>query len=164
MYWIKILSQAVEVSKKSSWNAPPPLRIPYCSHSAPITFWNLPFLPSSLVVVAFSSFQHLSCLLSTAPPTIPMPPKRKGPWQLETVKLRLRAEQVAVARERAADLRYRQLEDDDRDPPKRTHCTERNIGKTSWAAGILCVLVLCCLLLAISVVFLSSVVLSFSRK
>jgi hypothetical protein len=93
-----------------------------------------------------------------------MPPKRAGPWQLETVKLRLRAEQVARERERAAELRYRQLEDEGAEPLRRTHGTERYTGKTSWLECFLCVLVVCCVFLVIAVVFLSVVVLSLSRK
>ena len=38
-----------------------------------------------------------------------MPPKKNGPWQLEQVKLRLRAEQLG--RERAAGDRYREIEE-----------------------------------------------------
>jgi hypothetical protein len=109
----------------------------------------LPFLSS----LSFSSFQPLFCLLSTTLAPIPMPPKRAGPWQLEQVKLRLRAEQVA--RERTAEIRYRQVEEDERYPPRIIHITERNRGNTSWTECILCVLVTCCLLLVVSVVFVS---------
>ena len=91
-----------------------------------------------------------------------MPPKRAGPWQLETVKLRLRAEQVA--REKAAALRYRQVEDEGAEPLRRSHGTERDTGKTGWLQIFLCVLVVCCVFLVLAVVFLSVVVLSLSRK
>ena len=151
MCWIKLLSQAVGCPKKSSRNRIPPLRKPYSSHSATSTLSNLPFLAS----LSFS-------LLHTAHPPLPMPPKRAGPWQLETVKLRLRAEQVA--REKAAALRYRQVEDEGAEPLRRTHAIERYTGQTSWLECFLCVLVLCCVFLVIAVVFLSVLVLSLSRK
>jgi hypothetical protein len=120
-----------------------------------------------------SSFSFFAVVLSipasgspTFHPLAPvlMPPKRVGPWQLEQVKLRLRAGQVA--RERAAAIRYRQVEDDEREyerePPRRVHGTERHRGNTSWTECILCVLVVCCLLLVVAVVFLSSLVLSLT--
>jgi hypothetical protein len=148
---IKLLSQAVECPKKRSPNRKPPLQKPYSSHSATSTLSNLPFLASQ----SFSP-------LHTAHPPLPMPPKRAGPWQLETIKLRLRAEQVA--RERAAALRYRQVEDEGAERLRRTDAIERDTGKTSWLQILLCVLVVCCVLLLIAVVFLSVLVLSLSRK
>jgi hypothetical protein len=91
------------------------------------------------------------------------PDKQSGPRKLEAVKVRLRAEQVA--REKAAVLRYRQLaEDEAEQPQRRTQATERHTGKTTWLEGFLCVLVVCCVLLVIAVVFLCVVVLSLSKK
>ena len=91
------------------------------------------------------------------------PDKQSGPRKLEAVKVRLRAEQVA--REKAAVLRYRQLaEDEAEQPQRRTQRTERHTGKTTWLECFLCVLVVCCVLLVIAVVFLCVVVLSLSKK
>jgi hypothetical protein len=91
------------------------------------------------------------------------PDKQSGPRKLEAVKVRLRAEQVA--REKAAVLRYRQLaEDESEQPQRRTQATERHTGKTTWLECFLCVLVVCCVLLVIAVVFLCVVVLSLSKK
>ena len=88
-----------------------------------------------------------------------MPPKKGGPWQLEQVKLRLRAEQVA--RERAAGDRQRALEDEEaRDRQARTP----GKGNNSWVECTLCLLVLCCLLLCLSVLLLSSVVLASLKQ
>ena len=151
-FFAKFLIQAVECPKKSSRNRIPPLRKPYSSHNATSAFSNLPFLPSLSFL-----------LLHIAHPPDPMPPKRAGPWQLETVKLRLRAEQVA--RERAAELRYRQQEDEGALPLRRQHESERyNIGKTSWSDCFLCVLVVCVIILVVAVVFLCIVVLSLTKK
>ena len=84
-----------------------------------------------------------------------MPPKKGGPWQLEQVKLRLRAEQVA--REREAGARQRAIEEEEaRDRQARTPVQ----GNNSWAECTLCLWVLCCLLLSLSVLLLSSVVLA----
>ena len=84
-----------------------------------------------------------------------MPPKKGGPWQLEQVKLRLRAEQVA--REREAGARQRAIEEEEaRVRQTRTPVQANN----SWAECTLCLLVLCCLLLCLSVLLLSSVVLA----
>ena len=91
-----------------------------------------------------------------------MPPKRGGPWQLEQVKIRLRAEQVA--REREAALRYRELEDEDARPLRTTYATERYTGDNSWLQCCLCLLVVCCILLVLAVVFLSVVVVSLFKK
>ena len=94
------------------------------------------------------------------------PDKQSGPRKLEAVKVRLRAEQVA--REKAAVLRYRQLAEDEAEqaeqPQRRTQATERHTGKTTWLECFLCVLVVCCVLLVIAVVFLCVVVLSLSKK
>jgi hypothetical protein len=75
--------------------------------------------------------------------------ERPGPWQLDRVKARLRQEQVV--RESAASARYRRKEDN-------------NKPKTSYSDCIICGLVLCCVLLSLSVVFLCSVVLALSKK
>ena len=74
--------------------------------------------------------------------------KQVGPWQLDGVKARLRAEQVG--RERAASARYRTQEWRD--------LGEDNKGKTSWAH---CILLLLLLLL---VLVLSSVVVALAKK
>jgi hypothetical protein len=142
MCWIKLLIQAVECPKKSSLNRIPPLTLTK-------TVWVI----KCHLHVFKSSFSCLrvvlSKLLHIAHPPLPMPPKRAGPWQLERVKLRLRAEQVA--RERAAALRYRQVEDEGAEPLRlrRTHATERDTGKTGWLQIFLCVLVVCCVFLVI---------------
>jgi hypothetical protein len=75
--------------------------------------------------------------------------ERPGPWQLDRVKARLRREHVV--RESAASARYRPDEDN-------------NKPKTSYSDCIVCGLVLCCVLLSLSVVFLSSVVLALAKK
>jgi hypothetical protein len=114
----------------------------------------------------FFFFPRRRSLFFTSPPPVPMPvklDKKAGPWQLEAVKLRLRAEQVA--RENAAALRYRQLEDEAEQPLRRTHATDRHTGKTSWLECFLCALVVCCVLLVVAVVFLCVfVVLSLTKK
>ncbi len=75
--------------------------------------------------------------------------ERPGPWQLDRVKTRLRREQVE--QESAASARYRPDE-------------ENKKPKTSYSDCIVCGLVLCCVLLSLSVVFLSSVVLTLAKK
>jgi hypothetical protein len=99
-----------------------------------------------------------------------MPPKKGGPWQLEEVKLRLRAEQLA--RERAAGARYREIEEREARERQIIRLEEEALrqaraqgkGNTSWGECSLCILVLCCLLLSISVLILSSVALASLKK
>jgi len=72
-------------------------------------------------------------------------PKKVGPWQLDDVKARLRAEQVG--REKAASARLRQQElryfGED-------NTTQKNTEKTSWAYCLF-LLAVCCFLLSLSV-------------
>jgi hypothetical protein len=75
--------------------------------------------------------------------------ERPGPWQLDRVKARLRRKQVA--RESAASARYRADEDN-------------NKRKTDYSDCIVCGLVLCCVLLSLSVIFLFSVVFALTRN
>jgi hypothetical protein len=126
------------------------------AHIAPPTrFQILPFFP-----------RRRSLFFTSPRPPVSMPvkpDKQSGPRKLEAVKVRLRAEQVA--REKAAALRYRQLAKDEAEQPqRRTQATERHTGKTTWLECFLCVLVVCCVLLVIAVVFLCVVVLSLSKK
>lgn len=80
--------------------------------------------------------------------------KQPGPWELNEVKKRLRAEQVN--REKAASERYRQQEEGGQG--------EGNKGVRKCSDCILIVLVLCCFLLSLSVLALSSVILAQARK
>ena len=80
--------------------------------------------------------------------------KQPGPWELNEVKKRLRAEQVK--REKAASERYRQQEEGGQDEGKK--------GVRKCSDCILIVLVLCCFFLSLSVLALSSVILAQARK
>jgi hypothetical protein len=73
----------------------------------PLMFESFLFSPPSLPF-HFQTFHAVSAL-STSPSLFVMPPKGNGPWALDKVKQRLRAEQVE--RERAAAARYRRQEE-----------------------------------------------------
>jgi hypothetical protein len=77
-----------------------------------------------------------------------MPRKTLGPFQLEQVKTRLRAEQVE--RENAASARYRAREEVKTTP---------DVKKRACQCSVVLVLSLCCLLLSVVALVLSSVVL-----
>ncbi len=81
-------------------------------------------------------------------------PKKLGPWGLNEVKTRLRAEQVK--REKAASERYRQQEEGGQDTGSK--------GVRNCSECLLIVVVLCCFLLSLSVLALSSVILAQARK
>jgi hypothetical protein len=85
-------------------------------------------------------------------------PKKSGPWQLNDVKARLRAEQVG--RERAASARYRVQE---RLDLVEDNATPENTGKTSCAHCIL-LLALSCFLFSLSVVAFAFAYLSLVKK
>jgi hypothetical protein len=84
--------------------------------------------------------------------------KKLGPWQLDDVKARLRAEQVG--RERAASARYRALE---RRDLGEDNTIGKNSGKTSWSHCIF-LLALSCFLLSLSVLVLAFAFNSLVRK
>ena len=99
------------------------------------------------------STSHKPVCTYPSPPFVFVMPKKHGPWQLDDVKARLRAEQVG--RERAASARYRRQELQD--------SGEDNKGKTSWAQCIF-LLALSCFLLSLSVLALASAFLSLTKK
>jgi hypothetical protein len=78
-------------------------------------------------------------------------PQQPGPWQLNETKARLRREQVQ--REVAASERYRRVED-----------TDKVREKSSFSNFILCLLVVCCLFLSLSVLVLSTALLKDRHK
>ena len=111
------------------------------------------FSPASLPF-HFQTLQSRICFAYFAPPFV-MLPNLPGPWTLDKVKNKLRAEQVQ--REKAAAARYRRQEEKKKD-------RETQIGKTSTQCSLLLVLTLCCLLLSLTVLVLSSVVLTLAKK
>ena len=117
----------------------------------PPLFLNSSF--SSLLPASTFVRPHSSLCLIPPPPPIFLMVKTVGPWQLDDVKARLRAEQVG--RERAASARYRRQE--------RQDSGEDNKGKTSWAQCIF-LLALSCFLLSLSVLALASAFLSLTKK
>jgi len=118
------------------------------------TPYNLNSSFSSLLSPASFVGPHTGLFVPTpSPPFVFVMPKKVGPWQLDEVKARLRAEQVG--RERAASARYRRQEGQD--------SGEDNKGKTSWAQCIF-LLALSCFLLSLSVLALASAFLSLTKK
>ena len=85
-----------------------------------------------------------------------MPVNQPGPWALDKVKKRLRAEQVQ--REKAASARYRRQEQ------KEFHKEGKTVKTSACQCSLLVVLTLCCILLSIVVLVLSSVVLRTVKK
>jgi hypothetical protein len=123
----------------------------------PPLFLNSSF--SSLLPPSTFVRPHSSLCLIPPPPPIFLMVKTVGPWQLDDVKARLRAEQVG--RERAASARYRAQEQRDLGED---NTIAKNAGKTSWAHCIY-LLALSCLLLSLSVLaFLVSAFLSLVKK
>ena len=88
-------------------------------------------------------------------PSFVMLVNQPGPWALDKVKKRLRAEQVQ--REEIASARYRLQEDNQKD--KEAH----SVNSSECHCSVLLVLALCCLLLSLAVLLLSSVVLRFAK-
>jgi hypothetical protein len=85
-----------------------------------------------------------------------MPSAQPGPWTLDKVKKRLRAEQVQ--RERIASAKYRRQEEKKEEQ-------ETQIAKTNTTpCSVLLALTLCCLLLPLTVLVLCGVVLSLGKK
>ena len=97
-----------------------------------------------------------------------MPKTPPGPWALDKVKKRLRAEQLE--RERIASARYRQEED--RRALARYRQEERNVQQrrdsqgqpSSCQCSVLLVLTLCSCLLSLAVIVLLSFVLRVSKN
>ena len=97
-----------------------------------------------------------------------MPNNPPGPWVLDKVKKRLRAEQVE--RERIASARYRQEED--RMALARYRQEERHVQQrrdsqgqpSSCQCSVLLVLTLCSCLLSLAVIVLLSFVLRVSKN
>ena len=112
--------------------------------------FSLPSLP-----LHFQTF-HAWSALSTSPDLFVMPPKGDGPWALDKVKQRLRAEQVD--RERAAAARYRRQEERG----------ERQETQSSAASSPQCcllfLLTVVCLLLSLILLVLSSLVVTIGKK
>ena len=121
---------------------------------SPLRFKSFLFFPSRL---PFDFRAHLSCLcLACVVSPCVMRPNRPGPWALDKVKKRLRAEQVQ--RERLASERYRQAEDQGREQESKT------IQTVSHHSPLLLFLGCACLLLLVLVLVLSSVVLALAKK
>jgi hypothetical protein len=112
--------------------------------------FSLPSLPFH-----FQTF-HAVSPLSTSPSLFVMPPKGNGPWALDKVKQRLRAEQVQ--RESAAAARYRRQEE--RGEGQETQST--NTSSTPFS--LLFLLTVVCLLLSLIVLVLSSLVVTLGKK
>ena len=126
--------------------------------NGPPYFWILPFF--SLLPPSAFVRPHSSLCLPPSPPSIFVMPKKAGPWQLNDVKARLRAEQVG--RERAASARYRVQE---RLDLVEDNATPQNTGKTSWAHCIFLLALSCFLLsLSLSVVAFAFAYLSLVKK
>ena len=83
-------------------------------------------------------------------------PAKPGPWQLDRVKDRLRREQVA--RERAASLRYRRQEEEDK--------VKENTNQEVWGNQRALILLVCLLvfLLFVCVLALCAVVFILLKK
>ncbi len=85
-----------------------------------------------------------------------MPANRPGPWTLDKVKKRLRAEQVQ--RETLASARYRLEGDQGKEQETKT-------SQTSFIqSGLVLFLSLSCLILLLLVLVLSSVVVALAKK
>ena len=113
------------------------------------------FLPAC-VPFHFQTLQSCLCLAYFVPPFV-MPANRPGPWTLDKVKKRLRAEQVQ--RERLASERYREEESRGREQEANT------IQTVSTQSPLLLFLGFACLLLLLLVLVLSiSVVLALAKK
>ncbi len=115
-----------------------------CNLSTPLNVHSFLFSPTCPP----SNFQTLPSLPSA--PSFVMPVKQPGPWALDKIKKRLRAEQVQ--REEAASARYR------RQAEKQLH-QERRLSRRVRVSAVLflsslCV-VLCCHLLSLSCLVLS---------
>jgi hypothetical protein len=114
------------------------------------SFFRPPVLPPT--------FKHFIPAPAFPPwPYLSMPATPPGPWALDKVKKRLRAEQVQ--RDEAASARYRRQEDKQKDEEAQT------VKSSACRCSVLLVLTFCCLLLSLAVLVLSSVVLRVqSRK
>ena len=117
----------------------------------PLQFEFFLFFPPVSCFLCWTS--HWPVCTYPFPPFVFVMPKKVGPWQLDEVKARLRAEQVG--RERAASARYRRQE--------RQDSGEDNKGKTSWAQCIF-LLALSCFLFSLSVLAFASAFLSIYRE
>ena len=108
----------------------------------------------SILPIWWSSFSRLlSSICVFLPHCLPcsVMPQQPGPWQLNETKARLRREQVQ--REQAASDRYRRAEGKD-----------KVAEKSSFFNSILCLLVVCCLFLSLSVLLLSTALLKDRNK
>jgi hypothetical protein len=121
-----------------------------CNFSTPLNVHSFLFSPTC-------SPSNIQTLLPLPPALFfVMPANPPGPWKLDNVKKRLRAEQVA--REKAASARYRRQED------KLRQQRIDSKGQTSACqCSVLLVLGLCCFLLSLAVLVLSSVVVRISK-
>jgi hypothetical protein len=79
-----------------------------------------------------------------------------GPWALDKVKKRLRAEQVQ--REETASARYRRQEE------KELHQEGQTVKRSACQCSVLLVLTLCCFVLSLAILVLSSVVLRIVKE
>jgi hypothetical protein len=120
---------------------------PLCSNSSFFVVSCLPF--------HFQTLLFCLCLAYFVSPCV-MRPNRPGPWALDKVKKRLRAEQVQ--RERLASERYRQEENQGQEQEAKT------IQTVSTQSPLLLFLGFACLLLLLLVLVLSSVVVALGKK
>ena len=102
-------------------------------------------------------FSNTSVLPLPTVCSLVMPAHRSGPWTLDKVKKRLRAEQVQ--RETLAAARYRLEEDQGNEQENKTNQT-----KVFTQSGLVLFLSLSCLLLLLLVLVLSSVVVALTKK
>ena len=121
-----------------------------CNFSTPLNVHSFLFSPTCPP----SNFQTLPLLPPV--PSCVMPVNQPGPWALDKVKKRLRAEQVQ--REKAASARYRRQEKKQLDQEAQT------VKTSACQCSLLLVLTLCCILLSLVVLVLSSVVLRIVRE
>ncbi len=114
MYLMEFGSGTVEISKKSVYmERCSPHTITGQLTKRPPPVLNSSFSSSVVPFALRFARLHSRLCLAYFPSPYVMPPKTLGPWKLETVKRRLQSEQVA--RERAAEVRYGQLEDENKD-------------------------------------------------
>jgi hypothetical protein len=103
------------------------------------------------------TFKHFIPASAFSPsPSLSMPTNPLGPWALDKVKNRLRAEQVQ--REEAASARYRRQEDKEKDEEA------QSVNSRACHCSVLLLLTLCCLLLSLAVLVLSFIVLRVQSR
>ncbi len=121
-----------------------------CNFSTPLNVHSFLFSPTCPP----SNFQTLPSL--PLAPSFVMQVNQLGPWALDKDNKRLRAEQVQ--REETASARYRRQEE------KELHQEGQTVKTSACQCRVLLVLTLCCFVLSLAVLVLSSVVLRIVKK